>query len=208
MNEANLVSRISQLVTGDSYLTERPLPLSVVRSASGLPLGTAVSATVDASSTATDEAVLFTFDGPQPVASGISFDDGETALLTILIPQDYDEVGDRAALRLIEVPSASAADTTDLGITSAQTIFRAGAAADSTAATAVAEDATSSVGALVRENILDISGRGFKAGDVVQFTLDGNNSGTTEIILTGIGLIYGSTIRGFNDDDNERSLGV
>lgn len=208
MNEANFIKRVSSFITGDSFLTERPLPLAVVTNTSGLAIGTSVTATVDVSGTATAEPVVFTVVGPTPVAGGISFDDGEQALLTFLIPQDYDEAGDRLALRLVETPSADAADTTDLGITSAQSLWRAGAAVDTTAVAAVAEDATSSSGALTRENILDLSGRGFKPGDVVQLTLDANNSSTTEIILNGIGLIYGSTLRAYNDDDNNRALGV
>lgn len=207
MNEANFVSRVSSFITGDSFLAERTLPLAVVRATSGLPLGSVASATVNAASTSTAEAVSLTRVTPSLVADGISFDDGETALLQFVIPQDYDEAGDRIALRLIETPSADASHTTDLGITTAQSIFRAGAAEDTTASTAVAEDATASTGQLTRENILDISGRGFKPGDVVQLTLDANNSGTTEIILNGIGLIYGSTLRAYNDDDNNRDLG-
>lgn len=192
MNEGNLVSRLNNLATGDSYLKEMNIPLSAVRqTAAGLTLGP-------------DGGTAATVVVPTMVVGGISFDDGETALLRFLIPQDYAENIDKIALRLVETPSASAADTTDLGITTAQTIYRAGVAPITTASTAKAEVATSSSGALTRENVLNISGRGYKPGDVVELTLDGNNSSTTEIILNGIGLIYASTVRAYNDDDLNR----
>lgn len=208
MNEANFVSRVSSFVTGDSFLAERELPLAAVRATSGLPLGVVASATVDASSTSTAEPVSITRTTPSLVAGGISFADGETAILQFMIPQDYDAAGDRAALRLVEAPSADSSDTTDLGITSAQTILRDGAAFITSGGAAVAEDATASTGRLVRENVLDISGRGFKPGDIVSLTLDANGSGATEIVLSGLALVYGSAMRAFNDDDNDRVLGA
>lgn len=182
----NFVKNLRQIVTGDHFMAERAIPLDAVRvAASGAPIGTGSA--------------------PTSVTKGISFDDGETALLTFAIPQDYAENKDKCFLRLHEVPSADAADTTDLGITTAQSIFRAGAAVDATASSAVAESATSSSGALVRENVLDISGRGYKPGDIVQLTLDANNSSTTELILLGIDLLYGSVVRAYNDDDADRA---
>lgn len=182
----NFLHRVREIITGDFFMAERSLPLDAVRvAASGIPIGAASA--------------------PTSVTTGVSFDDGDTALLTFTVPQDYAESDDKMFLRLHEVPSAAAADTTDLGITTAMSIWRAGAAVDATASTAVAEDATSSASALKRENVLDISGRGFKAGDVVQLTLDANNSSTTELILLGIDLLYGSSFRAYNDDDNDRA---
>lgn len=206
MNEANFVHRIHSFPTGDHYLAERDIPLATIRASNGLAIGAVASAVVDATGGVT-ETVDLTFNAPTLVSDGISFDDGETALLSIIIPQDFAVESDKAALRLVVVPSTSASDTTDIGITTAQSIFRAGAAEDATASSAVAEDATSSSGALVREVILDISGRGYKPGDVVKLTLDVNNSSTTELILVGAALIYGSTFRAYNDDDNDRDLG-
>jgi hypothetical protein len=187
MNEQNLIKNLNRIKTGDSYLAEKELPLvgSVVLT-TGVPVGAATA--------------------PTAVADGISFDDGDTAFIRFTIPQDYDQDGDRCALRLTEVPSADSSDTTDLGITTAQSIYRAGAAEDTTTSTATAESATASTGQLVRENVLTISSRGFQPGDVVTLTLDGNNSGTTEIILTGASLIYGSTLAAYNDDDRDRDM--
>jgi len=182
----NFCNRAREIVTGDFFMAERSMPLDAVRvAASGIPIGSGTA--------------------PTSVTRGISFDNAETALLTFAIPQDYAETNDKCFLRLREMPSANTGFTTDLGITTDQIIFRAGATENATASTAVAEPATSSAGRLVRENVLNISGRGYKAGDTVQLTLDGNNSSVTEIILLGIDLLYGSTFRAGNDDDNNRA---
>ncbi len=189
MNEANFVARLNSIVTGSRFLRERELPLHGHIRASD------------------DYYPLVTGDAPTWSINGISFDDGETALLDFTLPQDYDEGVDACALRLIEVPSADAAHTTDLGITTAQSIFRPGSAVDATASSAVAESATASTDQLTRENVLNISGRGYKPGDHIRLTLDANNSAGTEIILLGMGLIYGSCVRGYNEDDYTRDIG-
>lgn len=196
MNSANFLNRLNEVVTGDKFLREIEISLSAVRDpASGLsPFGA-------------DGGTAATVITPTAVLDGISFDDAETAILQFNIPQDYDEGVDKIALRLHEVPDADSADTTDLGITTAQTIFRKGAAENATASTAKAEAATASTGQLVRENVLDISGRSFKPGDMVQLILDANNSGTTELVLLGIDLIYSGDVAAFNDVDRFRKLG-
>lgn len=208
MNEHNFVRRIHTFPTGDHFLAEKEIPLATLRASDGLAIGAVASGTVNAASTSTAEALSLTFNAPTLVPDGISFDDGETALIQFVVPQDFAKNVDNAALRLIVKPSADAAHTTDIGITTAQSIFRAGSAEDATVSTAVAEDAVASTGALVREVILNISERAFEPGDVIQLTLDVNNSGTTELILVGAALIYGSTLRAYNDDDNERDLTV
>ncbi len=189
LNALNIVQRLNDIVTGDRYLAERELDiLAAVRvAASGIPVGAATA--------------------PTATTAGISFANGETALLHFDVPQDYAENKDQIALRLHVVPSADAADTTDIGITTAQSIYRAGAAVDATVSDAVAEDATASTGALVREVVLDISGRGYKPGDHVILTLDVNGSGATELVLVGADLIYGSVLAAYNRDDRERVLG-
>lgn len=151
---------------------------------------------------------LVTGDAPTWVEDGIQFDDGETAFLDFDIPQDYDQGVDACALRLHLMPAADAAHTTDMGVTTAQALYRAGAAVDNTVSSAVAETATASTGALVREAVLDISSRSYRPGDRIRLTLDANNSGTTELILLGIDLIYGSCIRGYNEDDYARNIGT
>lgn len=186
LNEFNILTRANGIVTGSKFLKEVELPMiSAVRvTADGNPVS---------SSTA-----------PTLTTVGLSFDDSETALLHFDVPQDYDASVDKCALRLHEVPSADAAHTTDLGITTAQSLYRAGAAVNATAKTAVAEAATASTGAKVRENVLDISGRGYQPGDHVILTLDANNSSTTELILLGVDLIYSSCIRAYKDADVSR----
>lgn len=192
MNEANFVSRISWFATGDSFLAERDLGLTAMRDAStGAPLG------VEGDATST----------PSGGVDGISFDDGETAVLQFAVPLDYDPEGDRLAVRLLVRPSADSSDTTDIGLTAAQHIWRAGEAEDTTAASAVAEDATASDDQLTREVVLDISGGEYQPGDVVQRVLDANNSGTTELVVVGVSLIYGSTLRMYDTAQNERDLG-
>ncbi|MBU1067694.1 hypothetical protein KKE60_07885, partial [Patescibacteria group bacterium] len=168
MNEGNFLKRLSGIISGSRFLREKELSLHGHVRASD------------------DYLPLVTGDAPTWVEGGIQFDDGETAFLDFDIPQDYDVGIDACALRLHLVPSADAAHTTDMGITTAQSIYRAGAAVDATASTAVAETATASTGVLVRESVLDISSRGYQPGDRIRLTLDANNSGTTELILLGI----------------------
>ena len=189
MNESNFIKRLNGLVSGDRFLKEKELPLHGHVRASD------------------DYLPLVTGDAPTWVQDGIQFDDGETAFLDFDIPQDYDVGVDACALRLHLMPSADAAHTTDMGVTTAQSIYRDGAAVDATVATAVAETATASTGLLTREAILDISGSGYKPGDHIVRTLDANNSGTTELILLGVDLIYGGTLAAYNDDDRFRDLG-
>lgn len=188
-NEQNIIQRLNGVVTGDQFLREVELPLHGHIRASN------------------DYLPLVTGDVPTWVEDGISFDDGETAFLDFNIPMDYAPDQDLCALRLHLWPSADAAHTTDIGITTAQSIFRAGAAEDATVSDAVAETATASTGQLVREAILDISGRGYEPGDHVRLTLDVNNSGTTELILLGMDLIYGGTLAAYKTADRERNLG-
>jgi len=189
MNEGNFIASLSGIVSGDRFLKEKELPLQGhVRADDYFP--------------------LVPVDAPTWVETGISFDDTETAFLDFNIPQDYDESVDACALRLHLVPAADAAHTTDMGLTTAQALYRAGAAVDNTTVDAVAEDATASTGALVRESVLDISGNGYKPGDRIRRTLDANNEDTTELILLGIDLIYGSCIRAYNENDYARDIGT
>lgn len=189
MNEASYLKDLNGVVSGDRFLKEKELPLHGHVRASN------------------DYLPLVTSDAPTWVEDGIQFDDGETAFLDFDVPQDYDKGVDACALRLHLMPAADAAHTTDMGVTTAQALYRAGAAVDNTVSDAVAETATASTGALVRESVLDISGRSYEPGDRVRLTLDANNSGTTELILLGIDLIYGSCVRGYNEDDYARDIG-
>lgn len=189
MNESNFLTRMSGIVSGSRFLKEKELPLHGHIRASD------------------DYNPLVTGDAPTWVEEGIQFDDGETAFLDFDIPQDYDEGIDAIALRLHLIPAADAAHTTDMGLTTAQALYRAGAAVDNTTVDAVAETATASTGALVRESVLDLSGNSYKPGDRIRRTLDANNSGTTELILLGIDLIYGSCVRGYNENDFARDIG-
>ena len=189
MNEYNFVARMNDIVTGSRFLREKELALNGhVRTTNDyLPVGAA--------------------DDPTWAEEGIQFDDGETAFLDFNIPQDYDVGVDACALRLHLLPAADAVHTTDMGLTTAQALYRAGAAVDNTTVDAVAETATVSTGALVREVVLDISGNGYKPGDRIRRTLDANNEDTTELILLGIDLIWGSCVRGYNEDDYARDIG-
>ncbi len=190
MNEGNLIHRLNGLVTGSRFLRDVELSLHGHIRASN------------------DYLPLVTGDVPTWVEAGIQFDDGETAFLDFNIPQDYDEGVDACAIRLHLMPSADAAHTTDMGFTTAQALYRAGAAVDDTTVDAVAETATASTDQLVREAVLDLSGNGYKPGDRIRRTLDANNSGSTELILLGVDLIWGSSIRGYNEDDYARNIGT
>lgn len=185
MNEREILTQLKETITGDPIIVERELNI------------------YDAVRVAADGGAVLKTTAPTRVAAGIQFDDGETATLKLVIPEDYDAGRDMLALVLLEVPSADAAHTTDLGVTTAQSLYRAGAAVDTDTITAVAEDATASTDQLVRENVLDLSGNGYQGGDVVLLTLDANNSGTTELILLGGKMRYGSDIVAY--DKTKRS---
>ncbi len=189
MNEYNLLTRFNNIITGSQFLREIEL---------------AMHGHIRASD---DYFPLVTGDVPTWVEAGIQFDDGETAFLDFDIPQDYDQGLDLCAIRLHLMPSADAAHTTDMGFTTAQALYRSGAAVDDTTVSAVAETATASSSQLVREAVLDISGNSYRPGDRIRRTLDANNSGTTELILLGIDLIYAGDLAAFNDDDRFRNLG-
>ncbi len=190
MSGANFVSRLNDIVSGDRFLREKELPLNGHIRASN------------------DYNPIVSGDAPTWIEGGMSFDDGETAFLDFNVPQDYDEGVDACAIRLHLVPVADEAYTTDMGFTTAQALYRAGAAVDNTTVAAVAETATASTGALVRESVLDISGNGYKPGDRIRRTLDANNEASgDELVLLGIDLIYGSCVRGYNEDDYARNIG-
>jgi hypothetical protein len=140
---------------------------------------------------------------PTVAQDGLQFDDGETALLRFSIPQDYAQNADRAALRL-HVIATGTNGTTDIGVTTAQRIFRDASAVITTARTAVAETAVSQ--ATAREVILDLTASGYRPGDMVTLTLDVNASSTDELVLMGIDFIYGSVLAAYNDDDRRRDL--
>jgi len=182
----NFLNRFNEIVTGDKFLREVELGLQGHIRASN------------------DYLPLVTGDVPTIVEDGISFADGETAFLDFNIPQDYDQGLDICALRLHLMPSADAAHTTDMGVTTAQSIYRAGVAEITTVRTAVAETAVASTGKLVRETILNLSASGYRPGDHVRVTLDANGSGATELILLGIDLIYCGDFAAYNDDDRFR----
>ncbi len=189
MNEANFLKRVNAFVTGDGYIKEMELALNGHIRASD------------------DYNPLVTGDAPTWVTEGIQFDDGETAFLDFNIPQDYDTARDICALRLHLLPAADSAFTTDMGVTTAQALHRDGAAVDNTTRTAVAETATASTGALVRESVLDLSGSGYQPGDHIKLTLDANNSDSTELILLGIDLLWFGGLAAYNDDDRFRDIG-
>lgn len=175
MNEQNFLKQTQFLVTGDYMLRDVELPLmSALRAANGTMLATGTAPTL--------------------VDDGISFANGETCSLQFTLSHDYDPTNDICRLVLVEIPSGDSADTTDLGITTTQSIFRDGAAEDTTVSTAVAEAATASTGKLVREQVIDISGRGYQPGDHIQLLLDGNGSSSTEIVICSVRLRYGSSL--------------
>ncbi len=188
MNEANLVKRLHHLAIGDLFLREVDLPLHAHIRASN------------------DYLPLVTGDAPTWVEDGISFANGETTFLDFDIPMDYAQEADILAVRCKVMPAADHSDTTDIGFTTAQDLYQAGATVDATVATAVAETAVASTGALVREVVLDISGGSYEPGDHIRRTIDVNSDGT-ELILVGMGLIYGGGLAAYNDDDRNLDIG-
>jgi hypothetical protein len=187
MNENNFVERMNWISTGDFFLREFVLPLGAATVAS-------TGVQPDASS------------APTAAVNGVSYDDGNTALLTFMVPMDYDKDGDNMIYKIVGV-AATDNGTNDMGITSAQTIWRPGAAADATAATAEAESATATSGLATREIFLSLSSGagGYEPGDVLRRTIDANNSGTGEFMMLAHSIIYGSSFAAYNDDDRWRN---
>ncbi len=184
------MQNFNDIVIGDKFLREVELPLHGHIRASN------------------DFLPLVTGDVPTWVEDGISFADGETAFLDFDIPQDYDRSLDLAGIRLHLMPAAAhATDTSDMGVTTAQSIYRGGVVEITTVRTAVAETAVASVTKLVRESVLDISGSGYQPGDHVRLTLDANAT-STELILLGIDFLYSGNVAATNDDDRYRGLGT
>lgn len=190
MNEGNFITRLNGIISGSRFLREAELPLHGHIRASN------------------DYYPLVTGDAPTWVEDGIQFNDSETVFLDFNIPQDYDQGVDACALRLHLMPAADADHDTDMDLTTAQALYRAGAAVDNTTVDAVSETAVNSTGALVRESVLDISGNGYQPGDRIRRTLEAYNEDTTELILLGIDLIYGSCVRAYNVDDYARDIGT
>lgn len=182
-------------VTGDKFLVEVDIPLAQVFDPT---LGIA-AAGHDAGATGAATVV------PTVVLTGLSFADGETGLLRFTVPQDYEEGKDVMALRLKVTPDG-AGGTTDIGITTAQTIWRDGVAVITATSSAEAETAQAAA-TTSREVLIDISGRSFKAGDTVQLTLD-VNAASDELVLNGISLVYGTCLAAYNDNDRFRALGT
>ena len=188
MNEGNLLHNLNGIVTGTKFLREIELPLNGHIRASD------------------DYLPLVTGDAPTWVEDGISFADGDTVFLDFSIPQDYEQGLDLAGIRLHLMPAAAhATDTSDMGVTTAQSIYRDGVVEITTTRTAVAETAVASVTKLIRESVLDISGSGYRPGDHVRLTLDVNAT-STELILLGIDFIYSGTVAAYNEDDRYRDL--
>jgi hypothetical protein len=136
--------------------------------------------------------------------NGAQFDGGDTAVILIQIPQDYDTVGDRAALRIKLTPTG-ADDTTNFGITNAQNLWRDGEAVD--AAVASAEDEGLQAAAVTsREVFLPISGRSLEPGDTLLLTLVAVCTGTDELMVHNISLVYGSCLAAYDNADRHRDI--
>ncbi len=191
MNEANFVKRLNWVATGDNFLRQRHIEQKVAITVTG-----------------TGDPILAA-SAPTNVVKGVSWNDGDTAWLNFEVPLDYDPTGDLLALRIVSIPVANTnAHTTDIGFTTAQKLWRVGAAEDTTAITAAAETAVDLAGGtlVAREAHLSLSGGGYEPGDVVQLTLDGNNSSTTELITLSMSLIYGGTLAMHDDADRHRDI--
>jgi hypothetical protein len=184
MNEANLVKRLNWLATGDSFLVEKPIALvDLLVTASGIPCGAGTA--------------------PTSTTTGISFDDGETAILTIVIPADYDTTGNRLALKFKVTPSGSNG-TTDIGVLTTQNLWRNGAAVDTTTITAASEGAqTASTNS--REAHVSLDGT-YQPGDTVQVVVDVNCAGTDELVVNSMAMVYGSCLAMHDDADRHRSI--
>lgn len=184
MNETNLVKRLNWLATGDSFLKENPIPLDAMRvAASGIPIGAGTA--------------------PTSIQAGVSFDSTETALLYFTVPMDYDPTGNRLALRFKVTPSANN-DTTLIGITTAQNLWRHGDAVDATVITASAESAQAAA-VTSREAYAVLDGT-YEPGDTIQVTVSVTCAGTDELVVHSVDLIYGSCLAAHDNEDRNRDI--
>jgi len=186
MNEANFVKRMNWIATGDTVLREvtKDALKDNRLTSGGLALGNATS--------------------PTEEVAGAEYTDGDTSLLTFMLPMDYDSAKDDLVLRFLVQPGSTASD---FGVLNTQRRWRAGVVVNSTNGTAAAESATTSSGSLAREVFLSltVTTGGFEPGDVIQRVLDYNGSGGVAT-LVGWSVIYGSSVSAYNDDDRHRDM--
>jgi hypothetical protein len=185
MNESNFVKRMNWLATGDTFLAERQLSIADIRLVTtGLDVGNATDPTLE--------------------INGIQFDDTDTAHILIQIPQDYAAAADLLALRIKLTPTG-ANNTTNFGITTAQSFWRDGDAVDATASDAVTEGLQAAA-ATTREVFLSLSGRGFEPGDTVLLTFVAVCTGTDELMVHNVSLVYGSCFAAYDNADRHRDI--
>jgi len=165
---------------GNGILVEKPLNIlaDLKVTATGTPIGSGTA--------------------PTAAVTGVSFADGETALLQLVIPEDYDLDSDICKVRFYCIWSVGTTAAGDIGFTTTQNLWRSGAAVDATAAAAVTVFTLTANVATAQVGTVDISSNGYRPGDVIVRTVDANETGAEEIIVLGLSLIYRSMIVAYN----------
>lgn len=166
MTPHNFCQQTQWITTGQGFKRDLPIVYSdFLVTASGVPV-TGSSA-------------------PTAVVSGISFDDGETALLRIVLPGDYDSTQDYLTINLLGSCATGAAGDT-LGLGSSCKVYRDGGTAAGTSVNfATAPDDQAVVGTTNTKMTFNLSGSGLQPGDIVELTITAANSSTSELIVKG-----------------------
>lgn len=191
MNEANLLKRIDQSVTGDGFRRSKNLNMfSYIRVAAD---GTGLTASSVPAIVALETNAL-----------GIKLVAGQTALgkLQWTVPLDYDETQDELLLRIL--CNASGATASAILISSAVYAKRA-LLAVKTLSAAVAADAVcaSGAGATLTAKVtqLNLKGLGIKPGDCLTLVLTTSTIATDDLYVYGMQMVYRTNLAISDKDD-------
>lgn len=185
MNEANLLKRLSGLITGDGFIREVPIPL------------TACVATGASAAALSSNMLVITFDA-----------DNESISVPFTVPLDYDESQDKLAVVLTALLTTGdkSAESNIVSLDLDQ-VFRARpgelkAVTPLDMSALVTSDAQSVDDVDVEQYVFDLSGLGMKPGDALTIEIDAQETGTAVATVYGAAIRYRSDIVAY--DENQR----
>lgn len=178
MNEGNMLKRMDELVTGEGFIREVPIPVSACLNASG----TAVA-------------------NVSGVLTWYGQDDNDSITIPFKVPLDYDQTKDElcvvltAELTTGDGVAGSNAIALDIDVVG---IARPGSSAKSvlgteTGTTAYTSD-SQNVALTIEEYAFNLSGLGLKPGDVLSIEMDVQEDGTAEVSIYAVSVKYRSDI--------------
>ena len=180
MNQANFLQRMNELITGDGFIREIPIPLSAV-------ISTGASAPALSSNLA-----VVTFDA-----------DDESITIPFQVPLDYSESQDELAV-VITAELTTGDNSTNAIALDLDEVWRA--RPGEAAADELSDDVTSDsqgVAVTVEQYTFDMSGLNLKPGDVLSIEIDAQETGTAVATIYGAAIRYRSSLA--SDDQDFRS---